>query len=497
MLHSSQNLENALDLDCRIQRQLRDADGETGMFAVFSKDRGEKIGRAIDHLGNGRKIRRAIHITAEPDSAQPRKIARHRGGLSEDIERRLTGGGLPGLQRDLAPELAPVARINARAAHRKLPRDKKEVFRAHDGRIIRYGRSGRRQGQAKRGEARFRRIWQACSHFHTSIVDKAFAALRNGPYFCKEPRAMPRRDPALKRRNNPIRRPRRADRGRREYWMNKGLLFCLIGIVFQIIPGRVAQAEAPITLAAHRAVYNLALLSGAGANAPAAARGRVAFDFSGSPCEGYIQNFRHVTEMQSAEGNSQLSDMTSATFETGDARSFRFKIETKIDRAIVETVDGKAQKKDGAAISVDLAKPRKASLSFETPVLFPTEHLRRIIEAARAGDTMLEARVYDGANKGDKVSDTMTLIGKPVVAAAPEQVAHVDTLKDMRRWPVSVSYFDPQKKDGQPIYVLSFDLYENGVSRALRLDYGDFVLKGDLVELTFSSVATCDLLPGK
>jgi hypothetical protein len=283
----------------------------------------------------------------------------------------------------------------------------------------------------------------------------------------------------------------RAAHERKEQSMKTRLLSVLFGLALPILLGTASEAEAPIILAAHRAVYDLGLLSGAGAKAPAAAHGRVAFDFSGSSCEGYVQNFRQVTEMQPAEGTSRLSDMTSATFETGDGQSFRFKIETKVDRAVAETIDGRAQKKDGAAVAVELVKPRKTSLSFEAPTLFPTEHLRRIIEAARAGESLLEARVYDGANEGDKVSDTMTLIGKPVVAPVPEKIAHVDALKDMRRWPVSVSYFEAGKKDGQPIYVLSFDLYENGVSRALRLDYGEFVLKGDLVELTFSTVPAC------
>ncbi len=34
-----------------------------------------------------------------------------------------------------------------------------------------------------------------------------------------------------------------------------------------------------------------------------------------------------------------------------------------------------------------------------------------------------------------------------------------------------------------PIYTLRFQLYDNGVSRALYLDYGTFTLSGKLVEL--------------
>ncbi len=34
-----------------------------------------------------------------------------------------------------------------------------------------------------------------------------------------------------------------------------------------------------------------------------------------------------------------------------------------------------------------------------------------------------------------------------------------------------------------PIYTLSFDLYENGVSGRIKLDYGDFALAGVMTTL--------------
>lgn len=252
-----------------------------------------------------------------------------------------------------------------------------------------------------------------------------------------------------------------------------------------------ADPAAPPALANHRAVYELSLLKASGAKAPAQARGRIAFDFSGSACDGYVQNFRQMTELQPSEGAAKLSDMRSATFESGDAADYSFKIETKIDNMRAEAVDGKAHKTEKAQVDVDLAKPRRTHLSFDAPTLFPTEHLRHVIDAGRNGETLLEARVYDGTGDGEKVFDTLTVIGKAAGAPAPEKAAQADALKNSRRWPVAISYFEPGKKDGQPIYVLSFDLYENGVSRALKLDYGDFALKGEMTELVFSPTPAC------
>ncbi len=249
-----------------------------------------------------------------------------------------------------------------------------------------------------------------------------------------------------------------------------------------------AFAEGASPLASHRAVYELSLDKASGSKAPAQARGRIVFEFNAS-CDGYVQNFRQITELQPAEGATKLSDMISATFEALDASDLRFKVETKVDNRLSEATDGKARKEKDAKIAVDLVKPKRAHMELEGPAFFPSEHLIHIIDAARAGEQLLEARVYDGTGQGDKTFDTLTVIGKAIEAPAPEKVAAA--LSGMKRWRVAVSYFETGKRDGQPIYVLSFDVYENGISRALSLDYGDFVLKGEMKELTVQPPAVC------
>ena len=98
-------------------------------------------------------------------------------------------------------------------------------------------------------------------------------------------------------------------------------------------------------------------------------------------------------------------------------------------------------------------------------------------------------KVFDGSDTGQKIYDTLAVIGRPLDVPAPDKGVQIEAMKNMPRWPVSVSYFDSKKQDGTPEYILSFDLYDNGVSGALKLDYGDFVLAGELT--------TLDLLPQK
>src|SRR4029077_18663725 len=130
---------------------------------------------------------------------------------------------------------------------------------------------------------------------------------------------------------------------------------------------------------------------------------------------------------------------------------------------------------------------------------FPTEHVRRIIAAAREGKTLMQVSVYDGSDTGEKIYDTLTVIGKAIEAdpAKPTDAATNGQagLAGMTRLPVTISYFDHavSEKTGEqtPVYAITFELYENGVSRALLLDYGDFVLTGEMTSLEMKDAKPC------
>ena len=262
-----------------------------------------------------------------------------------------------------------------------------------------------------------------------------------------------------------------------------------------VAPGGAATASAPVQtsmpLAAHKAVYELSLFRSTGTKGPTSARGRIAFDFSGSACEGYSQTFRQLTELQSTEGAPRVSDMHSATFEDGSDSTFAFSMHTVVDNGMADVVDGRASRAPDGSVSTSLTKPVRGQFDLAPNVVFPTAHLQRILAAAVAGQKILQVKVYDGSETGQKIFETTAVIGRPVESPVLEKAAHIPELDSMRRWPVSISYFEGGKKDEPPSYTLSFDLYENGISRALRLDYGDFVLAGEMTNLELLPTKTC------
>ena len=251
-----------------------------------------------------------------------------------------------------------------------------------------------------------------------------------------------------------------------------------------------ALADDPVGLVPHHATYKLTLTRSTGDKAPAAASGVITYDFTGSACDGYATTFRQMTELEPAEGESRVSDMRSATFEDGAAKQFRFNTQTTYSSAPQDDLDGNAAKQSDGSVAVALDKPETAKAMLKT-ALFPTEHLRKVIEAAKAGQHVLTEPVYDGSDTGRIVYDTLAVIGPPASSPPADKAGQTESLKDVRRWPVSISYFDQGKTDAQPNYVLSFELYENGISRALKLDYGTFTLAGELVDLKILPAPAC------
>jgi hypothetical protein len=259
-----------------------------------------------------------------------------------------------------------------------------------------------------------------------------------------------------------------------------------------------ARAVTPAgELASHRAIYELTLARSQrnSSNSMAAARGRILYDFAGSACEGYKLEFRQVSELDNGEGRVTLSDLRSNTWEDAEGKTYQFTSQNYTNNRLVDSVDGRATR-DPAQISVTLTKPKDERLDLDRTVVFPTEHVKRILEAAHAGKSILQFPVYDGSESGEKVYNTLTIVGRmipPDGKAPTDAAAGQQALAGLSRWPVTVSYFDRTAPAGEqtPAYSISFELYENGISRALLLDYNDFAISGELTSLEVRDTKPC------
>src|ERR1700704_3796694 len=177
--------------------------------------------------------------------------------------------------------------------------------------------------------------------------------------------------------------------------------------------GGPAEAAATGTFLSHQALYELSLVKSRGSNSINGARGRILYNFSGSACEGYTSEFRQVSELDSGEGKVTLSDLRSKSWEDGAGKSYRFKIDTRMNDSESAPVDGIAER-TGDHVTVKLKQPVAKTFTLDGNTVFPTEQIQHIIAAAREGKSVLERSVFNASYNGEKVYITLPVIGQPI-----------------------------------------------------------------------------------
>lgn len=251
-----------------------------------------------------------------------------------------------------------------------------------------------------------------------------------------------------------------------------------------------ATSAAPAALAAHRAVYDLSLKDATERSGISGMNGRMVYEFNGTPCDGYTVSFRFVTEIVTAD-SSRVTDQQTTTYEDIKNRKFDFSTRSFVNQDLDREVRGTASG-EGSGLQVKLAEPENETLELDE-ARFPTEHMIELIDKARQGEQFYESRIFDGSDDANAAMITTTVIGAQ--KATPESGSDAEkagALAGEGFWPVTISYFnDVQTGDGLPVYTINFKMYENGVTRDLTMDYGDFVLEGKLAELDMLEPEPC------
>lgn len=259
--------------------------------------------------------------------------------------------------------------------------------------------------------------------------------------------------------------------------------------------GAAIAQDAPLPpMQPHRAVYDLTLKHASERSGIDAIYGRMVYEFTGAACKGFSTRFRFATRID-AGGDVRLSDQRLTSFEDAKAGILRFENQAFTDEQLEKEVKGTATRNPGG-LTVELAGEEARKLDLPESV-FPTEHMQEVIANALKDIPMFDARLFDGSEDGDKSLLVTTIIGKQVTGEAAKADGAEEkagaSLAAKPWWPVTASYFEDGKAgDSEPAYRLSFKLYDNGISRDLVMDYGDFSLTGKLAQLDLLPEESCE-----
>ena len=244
-----------------------------------------------------------------------------------------------------------------------------------------------------------------------------------------------------------------------------------------------SQAADNRSLSPHRAVYEITLDKAKTGAGMADLTGRMVYELTGSECEGFTQTMRFVTPVH--QPGRRCDDQRSALF---DLRRHGCKhVQVQLESVPGRPADGGNLRRGQAGAGRRSHKGRRLEAEEgrdhdQRQDMFPVQHSLAMLDAARAGQSIFSADLYDGSEKGEKVFATTAVIGaKTPPGKAPKlsDVKNAEKLEPLASWPISLSYFEKgnDKSDSGPVYELAFLFFENGVSQRLFIDYGDFSIR--------------------
>ena len=275
--------------------------------------------------------------------------------------------------------------------------------------------------------------------------------------------------------------------------MAAGFALAAVGAASAGTAGVSSAGAADIPLATYRAVHDFVLDPDSSEAGVGEMTGRMVTEFKGSSCSAYNTTTRFVTIGTDSNDQPDVIDTRNITVEKADG-SFTFDNETYENGKQTEVAKGVAMRAT-SVVQVRLKAPDRKTFEIPSAVLFPTEQTERALQAARAGQTFLAFDTYDGLDDGTTVSPATLAIGPP--SKDPSDVGDESPIADagfatMTHWPITVSYFDSDAPaDQTPDYVMSALMYDNGILRRLKLNYGTFTLTGRMTQLTMLSGPPC------
>ena len=242
---------------------------------------------------------------------------------------------------------------------------------------------------------------------------------------------------------------------------------------------------APLTaraLASHRGVYSLTL-DRARENATIVdVSGAMVFEIIDA-CESWASRQRFTMTLRNREGTELETGSDYATLESMDGRNLRFSLTQVTQGAVRSRVAGQAElTADGSGVA-RYSEPEVKELPIPPGTLLPNTHTIAALNAARAGQRLLVAPIFDGTT-ADGAQQTTTVLSP---WQGPQPVPEAPSLSTLGSSRMRIAFFEPDGEQAggarTPSYEVSLRYFENGVADDMIMDFGDFTVRAKLVRL--------------
>jgi hypothetical protein len=242
---------------------------------------------------------------------------------------------------------------------------------------------------------------------------------------------------------------------------------------------------APLTaraLASHRGVYSLTLDRARENAGIVDVSGAMLFELIDA-CESWTTRQRFTMTLRNREGTELETGSDYATLESMDGRTLRFSLTQVTQGAVSSRVVGQAELgPDGSGVA-RYSEPEVKELPIPPGTLLPNTHTIATLNAARAGQRLLVAPIFDGTT-ADGAQQTTTVMSP---WQGPQPVPEAPSLSTLGSSRMRIAFFEPDGEQAggarTPSYEVSLRYFENGVADDMIMDFGDFTVRAKLMKL--------------
>jgi hypothetical protein len=121
-------------------------------------------------------------------------------------------------------------------------------------------------------------------------------------------------------------------------------------------------------------------------------------------------------------------------------------------------------------------------------MLFPSAHTIFLIDKAKTGENFISKHIFDGATVENAVL-VSAVIGPKIEPDA--EIAKKSPLLNRPGWRVRLAFFPADPKEEKPDYELGMLLLDNGVSRDMTIDYGEYSIRAKLDDIERAPKPRC------
>jgi EipB-like len=244
-------------------------------------------------------------------------------------------------------------------------------------------------------------------------------------------------------------------------------------VFFSSFTAMTGSAAIGAEIAPHRALYTMILASSRTDSGVVDARGTMQYEW-GETCDGWTIEQRYRLRIR--YGETPDADIVSK-----DSLRYRFNQKQTRNGELDQDIRGEARlDAPGNGGAAEFIKPKPQTLKLAPGVLFPSAHTILLIDRASEGENFLSRQVFDGATDENAVQ-VSAAIGTKVAADAA--AANHSPLLERPGWRVRLAFFPADNSVEKPDYELGMHLLDNGVSREMLIDYGEYSIRAKLDDI--------------